>query len=243
MVFLISLMGCTGKKSEIDRDELRTAVISPPEKVIDVIPTSQPVDPSLTPEPTAEASDPDRGGSELGNAVEKELGLKKGSLIVTLMEPKTWRDASLGCPEPGMVYAQVITEGWLIKYAGPKGEEIPVHTDREMKHYTICIEEIQPQPEQEYGDEDKLLVEVAKQHLAEELDISVDKIDVSAINAVSWPNSCLGCAEIGEVCLSVITPGYQILLTVDDRIYAVHTNNDGSVNRLCKWVNKTNPQQ
>ena len=27
---------------------------------------------------------------------------------------KTWPDASLGCPEPGMMYAQVLTPGILV---------------------------------------------------------------------------------------------------------------------------------
>ena len=39
-----------------------------------------------------------------------------------------WRDSSLGCPRPGMMYAQVITPGYLIKVkAGGKVYEY--HTD------------------------------------------------------------------------------------------------------------------
>jgi hypothetical protein len=35
---------------------------------------------------------------------------------VTVMEVRdvTWPDASIGCPQPGMMYAQVLTEGTLI---------------------------------------------------------------------------------------------------------------------------------
>ena len=36
---------------------------------------------------------------------------------ITLLEstPVTWPDASLGCPQPGMMYAQVLTPGYLIR--------------------------------------------------------------------------------------------------------------------------------
>jgi len=33
---------------------------------------------------------------------------------VVRVEAVNWPDASLGCPEPGMMYAQVITPGWRI---------------------------------------------------------------------------------------------------------------------------------
>ena len=31
------------------------------------------------------------------------------------LEQVTWPDASLGCPQPGMAYAQVLQEGWQIR--------------------------------------------------------------------------------------------------------------------------------
>jgi hypothetical protein len=39
-----------------------------------------------------------------------------------------WPDASLGCPQPGMTYAQVITPGyWIVLEAS--GKQYPYHTD------------------------------------------------------------------------------------------------------------------
>ena len=42
--------------------------------------------------------------------------LKIDVSAITLLraEAVNWSDASLGCPQPGMVYAQVITPGYLI---------------------------------------------------------------------------------------------------------------------------------
>lgn len=36
---------------------------------------------------------------------------------ITLVEAKavTWSDGSLGCPQPNMMYAQVLTPGYLVK--------------------------------------------------------------------------------------------------------------------------------
>ena len=38
-----------------------------------------------------------------------------------------WRDASLGCPEQGQMYAQVITPGYLIRLRAD-GQEYEYHT-------------------------------------------------------------------------------------------------------------------
>jgi hypothetical protein len=45
------------------------------------------------------------------------------------VEPTQWRDTSLGCPRPGMVYAQVITPGYKIVLKA-QGKEYEFHTDR-----------------------------------------------------------------------------------------------------------------
>ncbi len=47
-----------------------------------------------------------------------------------------WRDASLGCPKPGMMYAQVITPGYLIK-AKVNGEAQMIHMN-EAGRGVVC---------------------------------------------------------------------------------------------------------
>ncbi len=44
------------------------------------------------------------------------------------MEPRDWPDSSLGCPQPDMLYAQVITPGYLV-VVEVSGEPIEYHTD------------------------------------------------------------------------------------------------------------------
>ena len=57
---------------------------------------------------------------------------------ITILEVQRveWSDASLGCPESGMMYAQVITPGYLVT-AEVKGEEQMVHMN-EKGHGVVC---------------------------------------------------------------------------------------------------------
>lgn len=50
---------------------------------------------------------------------------------ITLVEatPVVWPDSSLGCPQKGMVYAQVLTPGYLIKL-NADATEYEYHTSR-----------------------------------------------------------------------------------------------------------------
>lgn len=43
------------------------------------------------------------------------LGIDTHSITATEARPVDWPDASLGCPRPDMMYAQVITPGYLIR--------------------------------------------------------------------------------------------------------------------------------
>ena len=56
------------------------------------------------------------------------LGLAPGSVRVDRVEARDWPDSSLGCPQPGMMYAQVITPGYLVVISG-SGRSLEYHTD------------------------------------------------------------------------------------------------------------------
>ena len=42
------------------------------------------------------------------------LHVSPDEVTVLSVQKVTWSDASLGCPEPGMMYAQVLTPGYLV---------------------------------------------------------------------------------------------------------------------------------
>ena len=68
-------------------------------------------------------------------ALAEQLGLPVESIEVRSVQAVEWPDASLGCAEPGMMYAQVITPGYLIRLdAGGKVYE--VHSD--LQRAVVC---------------------------------------------------------------------------------------------------------
>jgi len=47
----------------------------------------------------------------------RQTGLSAAQLRVTAAEPVTWRDGSLGCPQPGMAYTEALVPGFRIRIA------------------------------------------------------------------------------------------------------------------------------
>ena len=47
-----------------------------------------------------------------------------------------WSDSSLGCPQPGMDYLQVITPGYLIRLEAA-GQEYEYHSNRDT-YFVLC---------------------------------------------------------------------------------------------------------
>jgi hypothetical protein len=68
--------------------------------------------------------------------------------------------------------------------------------------------------------------------LAERLNIDPSVITVVSVEAVDWPDGCLGIQTPGVMCTMVITPGYRVILEADGKQYEYHTNASGDVARL-----------
>jgi len=58
----------------------------------------------------------------------RRLGLSVSEISLISVEAVDWPDTSLGCPQPGMAYAQVITPGYRVVLGAP-GETYEYHTD------------------------------------------------------------------------------------------------------------------
>jgi hypothetical protein len=59
----------------------------------------------------------------------KRAGVPADQVTLVSVETKEWSDASLGCPQEGMMYAQVITPGYLMILAA-QGQQYEYHTDQ-----------------------------------------------------------------------------------------------------------------
>jgi hypothetical protein len=72
----------------------------------------------------------------------------------------------------------------------------------------------------------------SRQDLAERLNIDPSVITVVSVEAVDWPDGCLGIQTPGVMCTMVITPGYRVILEANGKQYEYHTNTSGDAVRL-----------
>ncbi len=64
------------------------------------------------------------------------LEISQGQITVVSAKAVTWNDASLGCPQPGEMYAQVLTPGYQIILEA-QDTQYDYHTD-DLGHFVLC---------------------------------------------------------------------------------------------------------
>lgn len=72
----------------------------------------------------------------------------------------------------------------------------------------------------------------AQAALAEQLQVSVDQVQVQNVEPTTWPDGCLGLAQPQEMCAQQLTPGYRITLEANGVTYTVRTDESGTDVRL-----------
>ncbi|GAB4282497.1 MAG: hypothetical protein Kow0080_36430 [Candidatus Promineifilaceae bacterium] len=66
-----------------------------------------------------------------------KLGIDAAQIKVVAFEEVTWRDSSLGCPQPGMAYLQVLSEGYRIVLQA-NGQNYDYHTNM-SNQFVLCV--------------------------------------------------------------------------------------------------------
>jgi hypothetical protein len=110
MVVAIPLAACGGEKPP-----LKTG-IGPPTRIPDVAAAAGPAGVAV---PSASVPRDVRRAVVADAA--KRFGVADTAVVLTRAEKVTWNDASLGCPEPGQVYAQMLVEGFRVVAKTPAG--------------------------------------------------------------------------------------------------------------------------
>ncbi len=67
----------------------------------------------------------------------------------------------------------------------------------------------------------------ARQALAGQLGLTADAVAIVAVEAVEWPDACLGAAGPDELCAQVIVAGYRVTLAAGGKTYVYHTDATG----------------
>ncbi len=82
--------------------------------------------------PAAPGAEPPAGAEAVVRLAQEDLaqrlGLTPEAIRLVSAEAVEWPDTSLGCPRPGMMYAQVITPGFLVVLEAG-GRTYEYHTD------------------------------------------------------------------------------------------------------------------
>lgn len=115
---------------------------------------------------------------------------------------------------------------------------MPTPTESKSEHPSEPTAEITPSSElhdREDSAEEKIsesaalarAAEAAKSIAATALDVAASRLEVKEIEAVTWPDTSLGCPQPGYLYAQVLTPGYKVVLTTDERVVEVHLDARG----------------
>lgn len=183
--------------------------------------------------PVAPANYPEEVGYLAQEALAEQLAITADRIEVTSAEQMTWSDASLGCPEQGIVYAQVIVSGYRVALKVDE-QTFDVHTGN--GNAVVCgpggkpmMHEEGDTPSDNSGPEAEKAAAMAKQSLVEVIGVAADGIEVLSTEPVQWSDAGLGCREPDKVYAQVLVPGYTVILGVDEETYEVHTGGDNAV--------------
>jgi hypothetical protein len=70
-----------------------------------------------------------------------------------------------------------------------------------------------------------------RNQVSELLGVPIESIQISQLEKMEWPNSCLGLPEAEQVCTEVITPGWLLTFSIDGQEYQFRADETGTVIR------------
>ena len=116
---------------------------TPMAEIVEPISPVSPISPTeetIMMSPIHKNVEPIKGSEEALTAAIADLveqtGVSADKITLVSMEAVEWSDASLGCPQEGFMYAQVITPGYLI-ILETQGQQYKYHTDQ-TKNVVLC---------------------------------------------------------------------------------------------------------
>jgi hypothetical protein len=140
----------------------------------------------------------------------------------------TWPDAGLGCPQKGMMYAQMIVSGYRVTLrAGGQSYEVHVGGGR-----AVMCPDASGRSRGGYLSSAAELSAKARRDLARRLDTSESTIEVKLVRPTTWPDAELGCASADATPVPSETKGFLIELVHEGQTYRYHT--DMSRVRYCE---------
>lgn len=217
------LSGCLVSETPAPVYHVTAVPTVPAPTVADEPSPSAPPEMTTAPDTDAVPLDPDLALRVAIDALVAALGVPESSVIVVDSPlPVQWSDSSLGCPQPGQTYQQVVTPGYLVTLA-VGDQTYHVHTDVAG---TAVVCDLPGDPVGSGTIPDPVVAEFidkARNDLAVRLGVRPEDIVLVRSEAVEWSDSSIGCREEGVDYVQVITFGYRIILAYDEQHYEYHT--------------------
>jgi len=154
-----------------------------------------------------------------------KLAIDADQIEVVYVSAMNWPDSSLGCPQPGVDYLQVVTPGSLVLLrAGTNAYRVHVGNTRAI----ICDRPGSPGPglgqHRPAGTAVQELMQKAKADLARRLGVNPGEVAIGMIESVAWPNSALGCPVAGITPDESEVAGFRVTLNYAGQDYRYHTD-------------------
>ena len=176
-----------------------------------------PATPAATPESVAAVAAQD--------ALATAQQVATDGIEVVAVEAVEWPDACLGLAGPEEMCAQVITPGYRVTLAIGE-QQFVFHTDAEglnLRMVETAVDEATPGAALN-----------VRQVLATQQQLALEQVDIVNVEAMEWPDACLGLPAIDEMCAQMITPGYRVTLAIGNLTYVYHTDVDATQLRLAE---------
>lgn len=67
--------------------------------------------------------------------------------------------------------------------------------------------------------------------ISQTLGVAIEKMQITKVEKMDWPNGCLGLPQGDEVCTEAITPGWLLTFNIDGKEYKYRVDKTGTVIR------------
>ena len=163
------------------------------------------------------------------NTLAAHLSVDPGEVTLQSLSPVDWPDASLGCPQPGMGYAQVITPGHsaLLQHQG-KMYQVHMAGTRAF----VCVNkgadgaEAAKMPVPRLSLTSEHAGRLAAADLARRLGVDARLVTVVSTRPVVWTDRSLGCPSAGGKYETTQIKGQIVELEFKNRRYEYHSGLD-----------------
>lgn len=163
-------------------------------------------------------------GTVVRQEISRQTGIAAQQLKITEFSRQNWPDSCLGLPKSGEFCGQAIVEGW----------RVVVSDGRQTWVYRTDGRGRVLRQEDRRGaiDVPPKVGTAVLQEAAQQSGLATSTWQIVEAKQQTWPDGCLGLADLESVCTMALVPGWQVTAVNGDRRWVYRTNASGSVVKL-----------